>query len=70
MPGGGVAPKTKKNPIKVAEQFQYVTKSEDTYHLHVDGQQITDKPLTLKEIHEKHGPVPKLESSGVRVVKV
>lgn len=68
----GIAPKTKKDPMKVAQQFAMIKEESgpgDTYHLHIDGHQITDKPMSLKDIHQVHGPVPKLEASGVRIVK-
>lgn len=36
----------------------------DMYHIHKDGMRITDKPLSLKDIHQVHGGVKKLEGSG------
>jgi hypothetical protein len=38
------------------------------YHIHQNGMKITSQPMTLKDIHEKHGGVQKLESAGYRVV--
>ncbi len=37
------------------------------YHIHQDGQRITSKPKTLKDIHETHGGVRSLESQGFLV---
>lgn len=37
---------------------------EPLYHIHVSGQRITDKPMSLKDIVAQHGPVKKLESDG------
>ena len=42
---------------------------EDLYHIHENGKAITSTPMTLKDIHEKHGGVKKLEGSGFRVVQ-
>jgi hypothetical protein len=42
---------------------------EDLYHIHENGVKITSTPMTLKDIHEKHGGVKKLESSGFRVIQ-
>ena len=38
------------------------------YHIHVEGNQITDKPLTRVEIENKHGPISKLETNGFKVI--
>ena len=43
--------------------------NEDLYHIHENGVKITSEPMTLKEIHEKHGGVKKLESNGFRVIQ-
>jgi len=42
--------------------------SDQLFHIHSDGQRITDRPMPLKEITAKHGPVPKLEAAGHRLV--
>jgi hypothetical protein len=42
--------------------------SQDLYHIHQNGMKITAHPLSLKDIHEKHGGVKKLESAGYRVI--
>lgn len=42
--------------------------SKDLYHIHQNGMKITSAPMTLQDIHTKHGGVKKLESSGYRVV--
>jgi len=39
------------------------------YHIHQNGQRITDKPMSLSELHDKHGGVKKLENSGFRVIE-
>lgn len=38
------------------------------YHLSIDGNVITDKPMTLKEIINAFGPIQKLESQGFKLV--
>lgn len=40
----------------------------DLYHIHQNGMKITSAPMTLQDIHTKHGGVQKLENSGFRVV--
>ncbi len=42
----------------------------DTYHIHQGSARITSKPLTIKEIDEKHGGVKKLEGAGYRLHQV
>jgi hypothetical protein len=36
----------------------------DAYHIHVNGERITDKPLTRQQIIKRYGSVQRLESSG------
>lgn len=43
--------------------------NEDLYHIHKNGYRITSEPMTLRDIHEKHGGVKKLESDGFRVIQ-
>lgn len=38
--------------------------SEPLYHIHVDGNRISDEPMSLKDIVKQHGPVKQLESDG------
>lgn len=80
----GQASASKKNPLDVAQQTHnkdikdirmkeahaqiVMQKAEDLYHIHENGMKITSEPMTLKDIHEKHGGVQKLESNGYRVV--
>lgn len=92
-----LAPKSKKNPIKVAQQVKtpeakdfameqaatqvkanrnplaFTTKSEgESYYYHIiqDGQRVTDTPLTIEDINNKHGGVKRLENAGFRIVPV
>lgn len=76
---------SKKNPLDVAQQTHnkdikdirmkeahaqiVMQKAEDLYHIHENGMKITSEPMTLKDIHEKHGGVQKLESNGYRVIQ-
>jgi hypothetical protein len=43
-------------------------KSQDLYHIHQNGMKITSTPMSLKDIHEKHGGVQKLENAGFKVM--
>lgn len=43
--------------------------NQDLYHIHENGVKITSEPMTLKDIHEKHGGVKHLESNGFRVIQ-
>lgn len=52
--------------IKKEENMQ---KDEPLYHLHEGGQQITDKPKTMRDIIQDHGSVKRLENSGIRIVR-
>lgn len=81
----GQASASKVSPVKSAEQTHnkdikdikmkeahaslVMQKAEDLYHIHENGMKITDEPMTLKDIHEKHGGVKKLESNGYRVIQ-
>jgi hypothetical protein len=38
------------------------------YHIHIDGQQITDTPVSLTHVNNKYGGVKKLEASGHKLV--
>jgi hypothetical protein len=38
------------------------------YHIHQEGHQITDKPLSLEEINTRHGGAQKLENAGFRLI--
>ena len=59
-------PKDKKLPYKV-EKEEKPQVPKDKYHIHVKGLRITKDPMTLKEIHEKHGGVKRLEGAGYRL---
>ena len=60
--------KSEMDMIKMAGEIDDMEKAEDTYHIHEGKNRITSKPLTLKEINEKHGSTKKLESTGFRIV--
>jgi len=53
--------KEEKKP-KIDKEFRY--------HIHDGPHRITAKPLTLKEINEKHGDVKRLEGAGYRLHQV
>lgn len=60
-----------KKEFDTEEQHAFVSKpsgSEQLYHIHADGHRITDKPMSLKAITTKHGPVQRLEASGHKLV--
>lgn len=40
------------------------------FHLTIDGQIITEKPMTLDEIKAVFGSVQKLEKQGFRLIQV
>lgn len=51
----------------------FTTKSEQDgmmYHIHQDGHRITDTPLSINQINEKHGGAKKLEGAGFLLVPV
>jgi hypothetical protein len=62
--------KTKKpdGSYKITGTPKEIEKAESLYHIHQGGTKITSQPITLKEIHEKHGGAKKLESNGFKVV--
>jgi hypothetical protein len=63
-------PKTKVAMAK-SGQWSLNKEEQDLYHIHMEGQRITDKPMTYKELETKHGPVKRIESvPGQRVIPV
>lgn len=63
-------PKTK---VAMAKSGQWSLNKEEQqlYHIHMDGNRITDKPMNMKDLTTKHGPVKHIESQpGQRVIPV
>jgi hypothetical protein len=65
------------NPVRkgIMKKNEKEIKKSDLYNIHVHdkekgtiGAKINEKPMTLKDIHEKHGGVKKLENSGYRIM--
>ena len=54
----------------VNHELQLAEKPNDQqlYHIKDGAMRITQKPMSLKDIAAKHGPIQKLESAGFRVV--
>jgi len=77
----GNSPDTKKDPTKQIEQLKnaemlkttcngqwaLVKDGEPHYHIHIEGERITHKPLPHSEIVSKYGSVQNLESQGYRL---
>ena len=57
-----------KADVKMPAPIKQPTKMPTGYHIHVNGQRITDKPLTRKQIDSRYGSVQRLEANGHRVV--
>jgi hypothetical protein len=57
--------KANRNPLAFTTKSD---KDETMYHIHQDGQRLTDKPLSISEINEKHGGVKNVESAGFLLV--
>lgn len=63
-------PKTKVTMMK-SGQWALSKEEEQLYHIHMDGNRITDKPMNMKDLTTKHGPVKHIESQpGQRVMPV
>ena len=59
-------------PVKVVDNRQTAEpkKNEPHYHITVNGEKITDKPLSLTTINERHGGIKNIESiEGHRAVR-
>ena len=57
-----------KKSVKEEDELNKADLKNQLYHLHSDGQRISDSPMTQGQIEKEHGPIRNLESSGVRLV--
>lgn len=75
---GSMSTKTQKAMLKneeiidIADNGQWsLHKAEQDfqlYHIHQNGQQITDTPISIKQIIARHGSVQRLENAGYRLI--
>lgn len=52
------------NVKKINQLVQELSKSDQLYHIHIGGERVTDKPVTLTQVNNMYGGVKRLEASG------